>query len=513
MTQSSTPPVLIDNQHMQRQAGVLLHISSLPSAYYVGDLGAEAYSFVDFLNEMGATVWQTLPINMPHADNSPYQCLSAHAGNPDFISLEALQQQGLLTADDISGLLQNDKSHDKKPLMAKAYAVFSQQAEVNLAQDFVEFCAKHAHWLHDFSLFLALRAKFEHAGWCQWPLAFKNRDPETLQQARQELSAAIAVIKFTQFVFFTQWIQLKAYAATKNVHFFGDIPIFVAYDSAEVWAQPNLFKLNADQCMTVVAGVPPDYFSVTGQRWGNPHYNWPAMAADDYAWWIARMATQNELFDIVRIDHFRGLEAAWEIPASENTAINGQWVVAPGTDLLAAIKAALPDINLVAEDLGIITEEVNALRQQYNLPGMKILQFAFSGQEDNPYLPHHIEVNSVVYTGTHDNDTTLGWYHNLSEPERENFHAYLRTTHGEAYTPNMPRDLIDMALESDARLAIIPMQDILALASSARMNTPGTCCGNWHWRFNWQQLSAEKKLALDASIRRTGRAATKHNKT
>jgi 4-alpha-glucanotransferase len=505
MTQSSSPSVSTDHQDIHRQAGVLLHISSLPSAHDVGDLGVEAYRFIDFLDEIGATVWQTLPINMPHADNSPYQCLSAHAGNPDFISLESLQQQGLLSTDDISRLQLNDK----RSLIAKAHAVFSQHADTAARQDFAEFCAKHAHWLNDFALFLALRAKFDQSGWNQWPAAFKDRDVATLQQAQQELSAPIAQIKFTQFVFFTQWLQLKAYATTKNVQFFGDIPIFVAYDSAEVWAQPHLFKLDADQCMTVVAGVPPDYFSATGQRWGNPHYNWPEMAIDGYAWWIARMATQNELFDIVRIDHFRGLESAWEIPADEDTAINGQWIAAPGHALLAAIKDALPEIHLVAEDLGIITEEVDALRHEYHLPGMKILQFAFSGQDDNPYLPHHIEANSVVYTGTHDNDTSLGWYQSLGEQELENFHAYLRSTHGEDNMPNMPQDLINMALESNAQLAIIPMQDILALDTSARMNTPGTCSGNWHWRFCWQQLSAEQKLAIRASIERTGRAVAK----
>jgi 4-alpha-glucanotransferase len=506
MMQSIHRSNLTENQDSQRHAGVLLHISSLPSAYYVGDLGVEAYRFVDFLDEIGVTVWQTLPINMPHADNSPYQCLSAHAGNPDFISLEALQRQGLLTNEDISGLFT-----DKKPLLAIAYAVFSQQASVEAQQIFAEFCRKHAHWLNDFALFLALRDKFSQAGWSQWPAVFKNRDALSLQQAQQELSTPIDIIKYTQFVFFTQWHNLKAYAATKNVQFFGDIPIFVAFDSAEVWARPSLFKLDADQRMIAVAGVPPDYFSDTGQRWGNPHYNWPAMVADDFAWWVSRMATQSELFAIVRIDHFRGLQAAWEIPANEDTAINGQWVEAPGSALLAAIKSALPEIKLVAEDLGIITDEVNALREQYGLPGMKILQFAFSGEDDNPYLPQHIEANSVVYTGTHDNDTSLGWYSNLGDQERDNFVAYLRARHGEAYVPNMPQDLIDMALESNAQLAIIPMQDILALGSNERMNTPGSCCGNWHWRFNWQQLTAEQKLAMHASVARTGRAAVQHD--
>lgn len=489
----------------QRRAGVLLHVSSLPSTNYVGDLGTEAYRFVDFLNSIGASVWQTLPINMPHADNSPYQCLSAFAGNPDFISLESLQAEGLLTKNDLTGLITN-KAH----LLASAYLAFNNQSEKKAQSAFKRFCKKQAHWLNDFALFLALRCKFNHAGWHSWPEAYKNRDAKTLKQARKELAHEIGVIQFTQFVFFTQWLNLKAYAATKNVFLFGDIPIFVAYDSADVWAQPCFFKLDSDKNMAVVAGVPPDYFSETGQRWGNPHYNWYAMAADGYAWWISRMATQSELFDIVRIDHFRGLEAAWEIPASEDTAINGQWVLAPGDELLAAIKEALPNICLVAEDLGIITDEVDALRHKYHLPGMKILQFAFSGADDNPYLPHHIEENSVAYTGTHDNDTTLGWYEALDEQQRDHVRAYFKSVHSvneqeEPRELNMPKDLIDMALESNACLAIIPMQDILGLNSDHRMNTPGTCNGNWHWRFNWQQLSVDQQKYITEAIASTGR--------
>ncbi len=489
----------------QRRAGVLLHISSLPSAFYTGDLGAEAYRFVDFLSDIGASVWQTLPINMPHADNSPYQCLSAHAGNPDFISLEVLQAQGLLTKEDLGGLL-SSKMH----LMAKAYSAFSQQAEVDTAgkkayQAFTLFCKKEAQWLNDFALFLALRNQFNQAGWNHWPTLYKNRDKQTLKLAETELAQEIAVIKFSQYVFFTQWLNLKKYATEKNVALFGDIPIFVAYDSADVWAQPEMFMLDAGGNMTIVAGVPPDYFSETGQRWGNPHYNWDAMKADGYRWWISRMATQSELFDIVRIDHFRGLEAAWEIPVDEETAINGQWALAPGDDLLAAIKQALPNINLVAEDLGIITPEVDALRHKYHLPGMKILQFAFSGTDDNPYLPQHIEPNSVVYTGTHDNDTTLGWYNALDEHQRAHVHAYLYATHAEGYIPNMPDDLVAMAMATQANLAIIPMQDILQLDGEHRMNTPGTATGNWHWRFNWRQLSAAHKSHISAAIALTGR--------
>lgn len=496
MTQQSNLSLL-----KQRRAGVLLHISSLPSTYYVGDLGAEAYRFVDFLHEIGATVWQTLPINMPHADNSPYQALSAFAGNPDFISLEALQAQGLLLRKaDTDSLITS-----KTQLLANAYEAFKIRVKKKEQQAFTQFCNKQANWLNDFALFLALRAKFNQSGWHEWPEAYKNRDAKTLRQARKELAQEMAVIQFTQFVFFTQWLSLKAYAATKNVYLFGDIPIFVAYDSADVWAQPHLFKLDADKNMAVVAGVPPDYFSATGQRWGNPHYDWDAMAADGYAWWISRMATQNELFDIVRIDHFRGLEAAWEIPASEDTAINGRWVLAPGNKLLAAIKRALPNICLVAEDLGIITDEVDALRNKYKLPGMKILQFAFSGADDNPYLPQNIEKNSVVYTGTHDNDTTLGWHINLDEHQRGHFHRHLSTTHSEEHQPNLPLDLINMALASVAKLAIIPMQDILALDSSHRMNTPGTSSGNWYWRFNWQQLSVEQKKTIAKAIARTKR--------
>jgi 4-alpha-glucanotransferase len=495
----------------QRRSGVLLHISSLPSSpdasdLGVGDLGSEAYRFVDFLNSIGVSVWQTLPINMPHADNSPYQCLSAFAGNPNFISLEKLVSLGLLTKKDISGELTS-----KTDLLATVYDVFceqTKQAESWAEKEqlsFKKFCKKQAHWLNDFSLFLALRNKFIQAGWQYWPDEYKNRDAATLKQARKELAHEIAIIQFTQFIFFTQWLALKAYAATKNVYLFGDIPIFVAYDSADVWAHPHFFKLDEYKNMEVVAGVPPDYFCATGQRWGNPHYNWDVMSVDGFSWWVMRMATQNALFDIVRIDHFRGLQAAWEIPASEDTAVNGQWVLAPGEALLAVIFRALPKICLVAEDLGIITPEVDALRHQYNLPGMKILQFAFSGQEDNPYLPHHIEANSVAYTGTHDNDTTLGWFNRLDEHQKGLVQAYIHSSRAEGHDVHMPADLINLAFESHAQLAIIPMQDILELDSSHRMNTPGTCSGNWHWRFNWQQLTVAQAESIAELIIRTGR--------
>jgi len=317
------------------------------------------------------------------------------------------------------------------------------------------------------------------------------------------------VIKFTQFVFFTQWMALKKYANEKNIKMFGDIPIFVAYDSADVWSHPYLFKLDAEQNMTVVAGVPPDYFSATGQRWGNPHYNWEAMAKKKFSWWVARMTTQGELFDIVRIDHFRGLEAAWEIPVNEDTAINGEWVAAPGDALLAAIRAALPNLDLVAEDLGIITDEVEALRKKYNLPGMKILHFAFSGESNNPYLPHNIEPDSVVYTGTHDNDTTVGWHSAMDDNQLQHVHAHLRDHNDQDLwqdqEQNILNALIEMAMKSKANLAIIPMQDILALDTTHRMNIPGTATGNWHWRFSWQQLTQEQKCLFKNLVESSGR--------
>lgn len=475
---------------MQRRAGVLLHISSLPS----GDMGEDAFLFVDFLNEIGATVWQTLPLNMPHGDGSPYQSLSSHAGNPAFISLKKLELLGLLSASDLSS------TRDRELLLTKAFDFFELEAKASLLKKYNQFCKKQAHWLDNFALFCVLRHHFGCVSWGDWPDAYKNRDAVTLSKAEEHFSTAIKRIKFIQFIFFEQWAELRAYANKNKVYLFGDIPIFVAFDSADVWAEPNLFKLDADKNMTVVAGVPPDYFSETGQRWGNPHYNWSVMKKDKFKWWLSRMATQHAMFDILRIDHFRGLEAAWEIPADEDTAINGAWVLAPGDALLKAIVQHLPDIHLVAEDLGVITPEVDAIREKYDLPGMKILQFAFDGGGDNPYLPEFIGENSVAYTGTHDNDTTLGWYQALGEGVRQRLHQYLNNDN-----PNMPFALIEVAFATQARLAIVPMQDILDLDSVHRMNVPGTSEGNWTWHFDWKQLKAEKRAQMAEAIQRYDR--------
>ncbi|MEE9331559.1 MAG: 4-alpha-glucanotransferase [Methylophilaceae bacterium] len=472
-----------------RQAGVLLHITSLPS----GDLGSDAYRFIDFLACTGTSIWQTLPINMPHADNSPYQCVSAHAGNPDFISSQALVEEGLLNTD--------EKDLPRDQLFNIAYNRFIERNELNA---FSQFSQTHQAWLEDFALYLCLRRQFAFSGWHTWPDEFKNRDEMAMAKIKKDLANEINVIKFTQFLFFKQWDYLKEYAHQKQVQLFGDIPIFVAYDSADVWAQPNLFKLNENKEMSVVAGVPPDYFSETGQRWGNPHYNWPEMAKNNYAWWLARIETQTHLFDMIRIDHFRGLEAAWEIPANDDNAINGTWVDAPGDALLASIKERFPNIQLIAEDLGIITPEVDALRTKYALPGMNILHFAFGGDADNPYLPNNVEENSVTYTGTHDNDTTLGWYQSISEDEQQNVNEYISLNH--ASTPlDMPFSLINVALSTISQFVIIPMQDILELDASSRMNVPGTSEGNWLWRFSWDQLNASQINQFSEAIQRHGR--------
>ena len=469
-----------------RRAGVLLHISSLPGKGDCGDMGQEAFNFINFLHDVGATVWQTLPLGMPHGDGSPYQCLSAHAGNPAFINIDWLYQKGWIQEDDKCPDCHRGDVFWKSCVINKAYYGFQDLANKAELKDFNDFCQMHATWLEEFALFVALRNVFGNKAWNQWPEALKQRQPQALKESAQLLKDVIAAIKFEQYVFFTQWHELKAYAAEQGVLLFGDIPIFVSYDSADVWANREIFKLNKAGDMEVVAGVPPDYFSEFGQRWGNPHYNWEYLRKTNYRWWLDRIRSQYEMFDILRIDHFRGLEAAWEIPADEETAVNGKWVKAPGDELLNAIHIEFPGLALVAEDLGIITEEVEVLRDDFELPGMKILQFAFDGHPDNPYLPMNFSHNCVAYTGTHDNDTTLGWFENLNDGDKHRVYDYL----GWSSLP-MPDALMHATLGSAANLAVIPMQDILRLGSADRMNTPGTTEGNWRWRFDWSQLTEE----------------------
>lgn len=475
-----------------RRAGILLHISSLPGPANIGDLGSNAYRFVDYMESAGMTVWQILPVNPTQTDGSPYQSSSVHAGNPRFISLEPLIEKGWL---DEPPLDEGTISDDGRTFaVSLAWEGFKERASDDDRANFDHFCVKQGHWLEDYSLFQALH--FEQGGcWWEWLPQLRDREPQALAMARSRMADQIATIRFEQFLFYTQWMKLKQYANSRGVLFFGDVPIFVAHDSAEVWSHPEIFDLLEDGQPRVVAGVPPDYFSATGQRWGNPLYRWDKMKENGFAFWVDRLKTQSTLFDFVRIDHFRGFEAYWEIPASEETAINGTWVKAPGEELFAKLYDALPDLSLVAEDLGIITPEVDHLRRSYGLPGMKILQFAFSGESDNPYLPYQHTRDSVVYTGTHDNDTTLGWYNSLDENTRNYVKEYLGRS-----IEMMPWPLIRTALASRANLAIIPMQDVLGLGGEHRMNTPGTNEGNWNWRFSWDYLEPELAARLKRLI-------------
>lgn len=480
-----------------RRAGILLHISSLPGPAVVGDLGSDAYRFVDFIESAGMTVWQMLPVNPTQTDGSPYQSSSVHAGNPRFVSLELLIEKGWLYEPPLEeGTISDD---GRSFAVSLAWQGFKERAAEEDRVDFDRFCSEQGYWLEDYALFQALH--FEQDGcWWEWLPTLRDREPQALAMARARMVDQIATIRFEQYLFFTQWMKLKRYANSKGVLLFGDVPIFVAHDSAEVWSHPQMFDLLENGQPRVVAGVPPDYFSETGQRWGNPLYRWDKMRADGFSFWIERMKTQSTLFDLVRIDHFRGFEAYWEIQAAEETAIKGVWVKAPGEELFARLYEVMPDLTLVAEDLGIITPEVDDLRRGYGLPGMKILQFAFSGDADNPYLPFQHSRDSVVYTGTHDNDTTLGWYNSLDDKTRSYVNEYLGRS-----IEIMPWPLIRMALASRANMAIIPMQDVLCLGGEHRMNTPGTAEGNWNWRFSWGYLEPDLAERLRRQITLYGR--------
>ena len=472
------------DQHVRwldrRRAGVLLHITSLPGAGQTGELDENAYRFVDFMTEAGIGVWQVLPLGPTHFDCSPYSALSVHAGNPVLISLQPLIDAGYLLAEELPPAPIDLER--KLALIRIAWRRFRERPDPQWLEAFAAFQLRHAYWLEDYALFAVLHDKFQEPWW-QWPEHFRDRHPPTMTQVRAELAIQLDEARFTQFLFFHQWAALKHYANERNILIFGDMPIFVAHDSAEVWANRDWFFLDDTGMPIVVAGVPPDYFSETGQRWGNPLYRWDRMRADQFTFWVRRLRTQLEVFDLVRIDHFRGFEAYWEISADEPNAINGVWVPVPGEDLFHRLFHAFGDLPLVAEDLGVITPEVEALRDRFGLPGMKILQFAFSGEPTNPYLPAaHID-NAVVYTGTHDNDTTLGWYLSLDEETQKEVHEVL----GPSSEP-MPWHLIHAALCSPCRLAVAPMQDLLGLGSESRMNTPGTTEGNWKWRFSWSQV-------------------------
>jgi 4-alpha-glucanotransferase len=454
---------------LTRRAGILLHPTSLPN----GNLGKDAYTFVDFLESAGIGVWQMLPTGPTHADLSPYQSVSSHAGNPELISIDWLIDKKWVI----------EKSEFRSDCAAQFYRLVNSDEGASVKRDLDMFCQDNRYWLDDFVLFMALRKHFHQSSWSEWPDSLKKRLPNALSEMRATLANDIELYIFEQFVYSEQWKQLRNYANSKNIALFGDIPIFVAHDSADVWAAQAFFNLDDEGNALTVAGVPPDYFSETGQHWGNPHYNWQAMESDGFSWWLARLRSQLNQFDLIRIDHFRGFEAFWEIPGDSKDARLGKWVKAPGEAFLTACFNAFPTLPLVAENLGLITPEVEALRHQFNLPGMLVLQFAFDGNMKNPHLPHNHTHSDVIYTGTHDNDTTLGWHQSLSEKQQQWVSDYLFSS-----SQKMPWLLIDAALASVAPTAIIPMQDILALDGNHRMNMPGTTGQNWSWKFEWQQL-------------------------
>ncbi len=491
--------MLEENLTNRRRAGLLLHVTSLPGGVGNGDLGPEAYRFIEFLSASAFSVWQVLPLGPTHDDGSPYQCLSVHAGNPLLISLEWLQGRGWLES---AGKGEEMSAAEYRlSCLQQAWNGFRQRATEEERAQLEAFVSEHAEWLDDFALYMALRQEQEGRAWSQWPEPLRDREPAALDEARERLRDTIEAICFQQYLFFRQWSELRTYAREHGVLLFGDMPIFVAYDSAEVWAHREYFTVDERGRALTVAGVPPDYFSATGQLWGNPLYRWDRMQEDGFRWWIERMRTQLELFDFVRIDHFRGFEACWEIPGDAQTAIEGRWVKVPGEALLNTLRETFHALPLVAEDLGVITPEVEALRDRFGLPGMKILQFAFGGDAGNPYLPHNHQRRSVVYTGTHDNDTTLGWYRSLDDGVKGHLEEYLGHP-GE----KMPWPLIRTALASVACLAMLPMQDILELGSEHRMNTPGTTEGNWRWRFRWEQVDGNLPSRLSHLNRLYGRA-------
>jgi 4-alpha-glucanotransferase len=473
----------------ERASGILLHPTSLPGRYGIGELGDEARDFLAFLVAAGQKLWQVLPLGPTSYGDSPYQSFSAFAGNPLLISTDRLLRDGLLTTDDLDDLPDFPAGQvdfgpviaHKNTLLRRAYTRFAASGEP------AELLRWDAPWLDDYALFMALKDHHGGAVWSSWDPALVRRDPAALAAMRETLADDIDFQRFCQGRFFRDWGDLKREANEQGVRIIGDLPIFVAYDSADVWANQGLFFLDAAGQPSVVAGVPPDYFSATGQLWGNPLYRWDVMARDGFAWWVERLRMSLTLFDLARIDHFRGFEAYWEIPADETTAINGRWVQGPGAAFFDGIRAELGDLPIIAEDLGLITPEVLALRERFALPGMAVLQFAPS-DPTNVYLPHHHERNSVVYTGTHDNDTTRGWWAATTEAERDFVQRYL----GHPVTEEtIAAEFIRLALGSVAHTAIIPLQDVLNLGSEARMNTPGTAGGNWGWRYGAGALTDE----------------------
>lgn len=479
----------------KRSSGILLHPSSLPGPYGIGDIGPAAHRWLDFLHSTGCGLWQVLPLGPTGYGDSPYQCFSAFAGNPYLISPEALLEDGLVTAEDLADLPAfPDERVDfgwvinwKVDLLNSVFDRYAASAQLQkkFGREISKFRATQAAWLEDFALFMALKEAHGGASWNTWKAPLRDRQPQAIERARSEMAFAIDRQVFRQFLFFRQWDKLRSYAKKLEIQIIGDIPIFVAIDSADVWANPDLFYLNKSGQPTVVAGVPPDYFSPTGQLWGNPLYRWDIHQARGYDWWIARVKGVLGLVDIIRMDHFRGFAGYWEVSGKAATAEKGKWKPGPGPSLFTAIRDALGDLPIIAEDLGLITPDVVALREEFNLPGMKILQFAFGSDATEPFLPHNYPTNCVVYTGTHDNDTVVGWYERVPEKERDFYRRYMGRDGS-----NVAWDMIRCSWASVAVFALAPMQDLLSLNNSARMNYPGNPSGNWSWRLRDTDLAS-----------------------
>lgn len=502
-----------------RSSGILLHPTSFPGSYGIGDLGDVAYWFVEFLVASGQHLWQVLPLGPTGYGDSPYACFSAFAGNPLLVSPEYLIADGLLSKEDLNPLPHfsadrvdfGEVVKFKQLILAKAFENFKQPHHNKLRQAFHKFCREKASWLNDYALYRALKDVHDGKAWNTWDIKLVRREPRALGHARKEHHLAIEAHKFYQFLFFKQWRKLKAYCNERNIKIIGDIPIFVAYDSADVWTNPELFKLDKKGNPTVVAGVPPDYFSETGQLWGNPLYNWTKMRESGYLWWIHRVKSVLELFDIIRLDHFRGFAASWEVPFGEKTAKNGKWVPTPGRDLFTVLKATLGELPIIAEDLGVITPDVVALRDDFGFPGMRILQFAFGGDTENHDLPHNYLRNSVVYTGTHDNDTTVGWFNSQANlgstrtaEQIEHEHRFC-LEYLNSKGKHIHWDFIRAVMASVAMFAIVPLQDVLGLGSSARMNLPASEKGNWNWRFQATDINLEMASQLRKMAKVYGR--------
>ncbi|NPV84799.1 MAG: 4-alpha-glucanotransferase [Anaerolineae bacterium] len=474
-----------NNITFKRSSGIILHPTSLPAPDGIGDLGPSAYHWLDTLAQTGCSLWQVLPLGPTGYGDSPYQCFSAFAGNPYLVSSELLLEEGLLSPTDLLDrpIFPLDRVDFgrvipwKLEILQRAFHNYKNRASAKTKQAFKTFQETQSEWLDEYAVFMAIKQTQSYVAWNHWPQPLRQREEKALAEFEKRHRETILQHKFFQFLFFKQWIELKEYAHQKGIQIIGDIPIFVAHDSADVWACPQMFYLKANGSPSVVAGVPPDYFSPTGQLWGNPLYRWNLHKKNGFSWWIARIRAMLQLVDIIRLDHFRGFAAYWQVPANRPTAEYGKWVKGPGASLFVAIKNALGEIPIIAEDLGFITPDVVRLREQFNFPGMKILQFAFSDGPQNRFLPHNYPENCVVYTGTHDNDTVQGWYASAPEKERDFCRRYLARS-GE----DISWDLIRAAWSSVAIMALAPMQDVLNLGNEARMNYPSRPMGNWTWR-------------------------------